>query len=471
MSNQNPFLQSARQQSRIEAEEQFKKDTKSFVKVDSYRIPSKILGEWRFLVLPSKPELVTDENGEEVYKAKYPWATPFHSAFMTIALPDGGKTYATPARPDYAGIKGDLIALWNKMAKAQLEADNNASKLKELTDYRTSVSYNYEFPCYVIDTEKKEEERAILLFTPNYSQYKLINEANFMVWKGLQKSARKDAEKQGKKDGLSGAELEAFINNAELEVYSPMINPLGAYETVLERYKDGAKNKFKAMIDRDGDEFEMTEKIMNELMALPSIAESHYVYRRRDLEATCVFLAQKDIAFGVSVVNTPEFLAEKAKIESQLDDNDNSKFIAKSKDVEYSIEELLSIASGGALTFGDICEEADRIADMIASGEAEEEGDEAASLREMIQEFIEQEGLPVVLKASKSNDDLLDEIEKVLSKPSAEKETKKEADKPAKTERKKADEVATQDDEPEYEKPSKEAEPTSDAPVRRRRRA
>ena len=408
MSILSKFTQSAQSATLQDAQEQFAEETKSLKKSGIFQMKKD--GKYVIQVLPTKP----DANGV----AERDWEFPVHTKMIGIQIPNSKKLYYIEIiRPSYAGIEGALLPVFDKLAKAELNQRGDKETLEKMGHWMNSLTYNYTHPCYIVNLNESEDKQEIEILPMTHGQFKSLQKSRFDVWEGEKRKAERDANRQADKEKLVGEEREAFIKEAVNSVYCPMTNPLESFPVVINR-ETGDRTEYTCKVDSYGDILELTEDLATKLFDLPTIKEVYYQYNRYQFEATVIFLAQKDAEYGTNVLNNPEFIEVKNKIESQLPSDDVNGFKAKDEDKnEYTFSDLVGNITSNAILLDDILNKADKLADGIESGAIEPMGEEEAGLRGTIDAFIKQEGLNITITVDKTNDDLIDEIEAFYSNP------------------------------------------------------
>lgn len=396
------FKKSAQSVTLQNSQEQFEQETKSLKKSGIFSISKD--GTYTVQVLPTKP----DKDGV----VERDWEFPVHNKLLALQIPNTKKGYFVEViRPDYAGIKGDMLSTYERLAKMELTKNGDKEALDKLNHWKYSLGYSYIHPCYVVDLDKPEDKQEIEIFPLSNGQFKTLQKSRFDVWEGEKRQAERDAKREADKQKLVGQEREQFIAERVNEVYCPMTNPSSSFPVVITREKTD-RTTYDLKVDNYGEFLELDEKMAEKLFELPTIKEVYYQYSRYQFEATLVFLAQQDADYGISIMNHPEFIEVKDLIESQLKEGDNNGFKAKDEDgVEYTLTDLIGVVTSNAIMFDDLLNESDKVAEGINSGEFEAGGEEEGNLRGLIDAFIKQEGLPVVIQIGKTNDNLLDEIE------------------------------------------------------------
>ena len=186
---------------------------------------------------------------------------------------------------------------------------------------------------------------------------------------------------------------------------------------------------------------------------MPRINEVIYRYTKYQAEATLEFLKQYDKRHELEVTDEQDFQDAYKQLIGELPKDDTSSFdiskADKSKDGGDNDK--------GEITFDDLCDRYDAIVDQDLPSDS----DEYQELRADIAKFAKDNGLDLRVSHSKSNQDLLDELEELLD----EQET-------APSKGKKVEKEDEPEPEPETEpEPKKEENPADEAPAEGRRRS
>lgn len=380
-------------------------------KVERFRIGED--GEYPLRIIPLVPQL--DENGDPMPLERKGYEYPLFQFFLTINLPGKGKkkTMSIPVvrtnTKDFGpGYSVDLIDTYVKIAKEMYSDDTDLIEAMTKNSFHnpSSLKWSFQHAMYVLDiSSDKERAKGPQLWQCTQTTYKAIDDAKIRLWKEMREDD-KDAT-----DPIAG------IRNA--------------YGVKIIRGNSNGKVDYTVEIGRKFVEF--TDEEIQKFIDMPRIPELIYKFDRYSYEAEIEFLRQYDELHDLKVCEQPDFKEAVEKLGGELPADDTRHFdlatAGTTKDVkseEVTVESLWA--------------EFDRVED----GEYGEKSDEYQSLREKIRQFAEDKDLDVRIAHSKTNKQLLEEVEEAYEDKS----------KQTKTESKKAEEE--DDDEKE------------DRPVRRR---
>jgi hypothetical protein len=323
--------------------------------------------------------------------------------------------YAFPQLP------ADLIDTYVSTA-CEIYADDEAlcKKLKE-SSFNGGLKWDSKRSMYVYDLDKRGDGLQILQLS--YAQYKELEDRKLKLWAKLSKNGN---------------------------VPCPLSSISNAYALEVTRKTEKKKTEYSFNIDTLAGADALTETELQELLDAPRLPEVLYRYTRFHLEATIAFLKQTDAKFGIDVMKENAIAECIETIKLMLPADDQSHF---------------TMSGAGSNASNKSSNEDGLDALWNEWQQLEDEGlddksDEGRSLRVSIKEYIEDNGLNVTLGRSKTNLDLLNEIEDALSGSKAKPEPQEEEE---------------EDDEPAELAPSnvdeeeEDDEPAEPAPVRRPR--
>lgn len=285
------------------------------------------------------------------------------------------------AKYAFPNIPSDLIDTYVKVA-CELYADDTAlcDKLKS-GGFNGGLKYDSKRCMYVFDMDKRENGLQILQLT--YSQYKELEERKLQAW-----------EKLRSRNSAATCPISSVANAFAVEIIR----------------KTDKKTEYSLNIDTLSEPDSLTESELQSLLDAPRLPEVLYRYTRFHLEASIAFLQQMDDKFNIDVVNTQEVQDCIDTIKMALPADDQSHFTLGSDDNKKgsnSIENALD----------NLWNQWELLSDK---GE-DDKSDGGRALRTSIKEFIEEYELNVAISRSKSNQDLLDEIESALRNSNEEK--------------------------------------------------
>lgn len=420
----------------VEAEEKAKQEAGS-PRVDRFRIGED--GEYSIRILPLAPELDSEGNVLPLDRKGYEY--PIRQLFLAIETPSkkGGKKKVVNIPVIRTTDKGvdysvDLIDTYVKIAKEMYADDEELIKLITGNSFSGGLRWNYQHAIMLLDlSSDKERAKGPQLWTCSHSIYKTIDEAKMRLWRDL----REDG-------GQETCPISWFTD---------------AYPVKVIRKNNNGKTDYDIEIGRKT--VNVKEEEVEKLLELPRIPEQIYRYTKYQLEATLVFLQQYDEKHDMEVCKEPDFIEAVEKLKGELPADDNSHF------------DLTGVAgkegSKDEVTINSLWSEYD----MIVDQDLNEKSDEYQELREKIRQFIEDNNIDVRISRTKTNQQILEEIEDALD--SAAKTPKKEAveekpeEKPVRSREVKEEEVE-EEEEPEPEpEPQPEPEPEPEPAPRARR--
>ena len=431
-----------------EAEERAKKEAGA-PRVERYRIGED--GTFSLRILPLAPKL--DEDGNPMPMERKGFEFPMHQLFLAIKLPSKGdkkpKTINVPVirtTDKEVGFSADLIDTYVQIAQ-EIYSDDDAlmAKIKE-GSYNGGLRWSYVRMAYVLDLDHKR--KGPMLWTLSNAQYKSLNEERIRVWKKL-------AQKKG-------GPIPCVVSS----IYD-------AFPVEVVRGNNNGRIDYKFSVDTISGTDELTEEELQKLLDTPRIDEYAYRFTRYQLEAELEFLKQYDEMRGIEVCKEPDFIEAYEKISGELPSDDKSHFDISSASKDSDNEKTDEV------TIDSLWNELDALADAGV----DEKSAESQELREKIRQFVQTLDLDVHLSRSKSNQQMLTEIDEALSErektvkatPTVEKESAPQVDedgvieeRPKRRKRPSDDDIDATDKKAEEPKSDDEAE--EEAPVKTRRR-
>lgn len=433
------------QQTFAEAEEKAKKEA-GVPKVERFRIGTD--GEYPIRILPLAPTFDAEGNILPMDRKGYEY--PLHQLFLAIKAPakkDGKvKKINIPVirtTDKEVGYSVDLIDTYVKIAKEMYGDDEELMKRIGDSSYNNGLRWGYQHSIMVLDVSSdKERAKGPQLYQCSHSVYKDIDAAKMRLWKEL----REDG-------GQETCPISGFTNAFPVKIVRSTVNK---------------KTEYKVDIARKP--LDITEEEAMKLIELPRIPESIYRYNRYSMEATIEFLQQYDQELDIEVCKQTDFLDAVKKLEGELPPDDKSHFTLSGSSKKESADT--------AVTIDTLWDEYDYIIDQ----ELSDKSDEYQEHREKIRQFIESNNLDVRISRSKTNQQLLDEVQEAIEStpatPAKEEEsepeppvTKKRAPKPkpAPVEEPEEDQADDEPEEEDFEEDeSEEEEPVEETPRRRR---
>lgn len=322
-------------------------------------------------------------------------------------------------------LPADLIDTYVSTA-CEMYADDEAlcKKLKE-SNFNGGLKWDSKRCMYVYDMDNRGEGLQILQLS--YAQYKELEERKLQLWTKL---------------------------SAKGQVPCPISSVANAYPLEITRKTD-KKTEYSLNIDIVSGTDVLSEEEMQSLLDAPRLPEVIYRYTRFHLEATIAFLKQLDEKMGIAVMKEGAIAECVETIKLALPADDQSHF---------------SISGSGNSSQDDNSSDNDLEAlwnewQALDDQGLDDKSDAGQNLRTSIKEYIEDNGLDIRLGRTKTNLDLLNEIEDVLgeeggvAEPVDTEETPAHSTTPAPAPEPEAEEA--EDDE--------NSEPASPAPMRRQR--
>ncbi len=392
-----------------EAEEKAKQEAGT-PKVERFRIGED--GEYAVRILPLAPTF--DSEGNILPMDHKGYECPIHQQFLAIETPNKkGKITkinipVIRATDKEVGFSVDLIDTYVKIACEMYADDTELIKLVTDSNYNGGLRWGYQHAIMVLDvSSEKERAKGPQLWQCSHSQYKDIDAAKMRLWKDL----------------LAGGQNTC-----------PISGLTGAYPVNIIRTSEKKKTEYKIEIGRRI--LDIQESEAEKLLSLPRIPELIYRYTRYQMEATLEFLEQYDAKHDMAVCKEPDFKEAVETLKGELPSDDTAHF------------NLASAATKGTgakdeTSLDSLYDEYDAIVDQGLN----EKSDEYQDLREKIRQFIEDKDLDVRISRTKTNAQLLEEIEEVMAGASA--PAKKAASEPAPKAQEPEDEADEPADEPE----------------------
>ena len=354
-------------------------------------------GKYTIRILPLAP--IVDADGNITLPRKgYEYPTKELLLKIEDTKKDAkGKTkihYVSVCNAKYAfpDVPADLIDTYVATA-CELYADDKAlcDKLKS-GGFNGGLKYDSKRCMYVYDMDNRKEGLQILQIS--YAQYKELEERKLALWEKLRS------------------------RNSSASCPISSIN--GAYAVEVTR-KTENKTEYSINIDTVSDVDVLTEDELQTLLDAPRLPETLYRYTRFHLEATIAFLEQMDVKYDIDIMSSQAIQDCIDAIKLSLPADDQSHFTMDGNNSKDG-------GNTAADAFDALWKEWEAI---DASGE-DDKSDRGRALRVLIKEYIEDNELDIAIVRSKTNYDLLNEIEDSLKNDAQSQETK-ESDKPAPT--------------------------------------
>lgn len=277
------------------------------------------------------------------------------------------------ARLVYKDLPNDLLDLYVQLACELYADDEDLCKKIKSSSYNGGLKYDAKRCMYVLDTDKRGDGLQILQLS--FAQYKELENRKLKLWSKLSKR---------------GA------------VPCPISSPLDAYPIEIERKNENGKTSYEFTIDQASGVDALEEAELQALFDAPRLPEALYKYTRYHLEATIAFLKQMDEQYNIEVMKEEAIAECIDQIKLRIPADDQSHFTIKGDDN--------GDGNSNATTLDDLY----KIYDALEAAGKTDRSEEGADLRGQIKEFIEDNDLDVKVARSKSNLDLLQEIEDAM---------------------------------------------------------
>lgn len=360
-------------------------------------------GTYAVRILPLAP--VIDKDGKVLPMERKGYEYPLRSLMLKIEndkkLVKGKPsiTYVTvcDARQRFSQLKEDLIDLYVSTACDMYADDEDLCKKLRSNSFEGGLKWDSKRCMYVIDCDHKEDGLQILQLS--FAQYKELEERKLNLWAKLNKKK------------LVNCPISSIDNGYPLEII---------------RKTENKKTSYSFNIDTVSGAEPLDEQTLQTLLDARRLPEILYNYTRFHLEATIAYLTQLDKKYDIDVMSSEEIKNCIEQIKTLLPSEDTSHF---------SMDDKNSNNSEANSSMNDLDALWERF-DKLDEAGLDDESAEGQELRTSIKEFIEDNDLDIQIKRSKSNQDLLDECEKMLGSNSSdeddeEKDDEEEEEKPA----------------------------------------
>lgn len=392
-------------------------------------------GTYNVRILPLAP--VIDANGEVLPMDRKGYEYPLRSLMLKIV--DTTTDNKGKAKINYVSVcnakmafkdklDADLIDMYVNRA-CEVHADDEAlcKKLRE-GSFNGGLKWDMKRCMYVIDIDAPDNGIQILQLS--YSQYKDLEERKLNVWNKLNKNGKNHP--------------------------CPISSISNAYPLEIIRKTENGKTGYSFNIDTLSDVHQLDEDMLQKLLDTPRLPEVLYRYTRYHLEATIVYLTQLDEKYDIDIVNDEEVQNCIEQIKCLLPADDQSHFVLgkNSENGEGTASDVNDIDSLWAQY------------DKLDEAGLDDKSAEGQELRASIKEYIEENNLNIKITRSKSNIDLLEEIEDQLGNDDGGDEEEEEV--PAHVHDSKPEPETEPEPEPEnYPEPEDEDEEPAQEPTRR----
>lgn len=399
-------------------------------KIERYRITSD--GKFNVRILPLCPHIGEDGVAIPMDRKGYEYAV--RQQFLSIKYPSkGGKTkkmsipVVQTTQPG-VDLPVDLIDTYVKIAKEY--GDEDITKKVTSSGYYGGLKWNYQHAIYILDLDKKRN--GPLLWMCSGAQYHAIEDEKKDVWDELR---------------------DADADNREQD---PVASFDAAYPLTITRKEENKKTEYKFKLKTMGKPDCLSEAELNALLNMPRLDDEIYKYTRYQFEATLEALKQYDEMLEIDVCAQEDFIADVEKLRAALPKEDTSHF-----DLSSASDKKEDGGKKEVVTIDTLWSESDANDDNgFTKG-----SDEYNELREKILQFIQDNKLDVRVSHSKTNAQLLEDVEDAMNNNIKTSDKEEKSDDEPEVEDTKLTDAAADDNEPEkVEKPAEEPK------TRRRRR-
>lgn len=374
----NPFdFFAANQETYEEAIKKSAEESQSFSRVKHFRIDSP--GTYTVRILPIAPTLVDGEYKLDRKGYEYPIKTQVLR--LENPKPTSKKDkmfFVNVCQARYVGLSVDLIDTYLKVAEEKYGDDEKLMKKVQGSGFEGGLKWNSQRCMYIIDAEKRKE--GIQMLTLSYSQYKDLEERKLTLWK---KKLNKDPKHP-----------------------CPISSLEYAYPVEITRKEENKKTSYSFNIDASDDYDKLSPEEVQALMDMQRLPDALYRYSRFHLEATIEFLHQYDKKMEMDVMSSKEIAEAIEKIKLELPADDKSHFSFDKKERQ-----------GGDNDNNTDEDELDVLWnrwEKLNERGIGDKSDEGQELRDDIRTYIDEHELDVRVTRSKTNQDLLEDIEDAL---------------------------------------------------------
>lgn len=349
-------------------------------------------GTFNVRILPLAP--VIDKDGNPILPMeRQGYEYPVKEQVLKIKSPDGKKTnYVSVCNAKYAfpKLEKDLIDLYVELV-CDLYADDEAlcKKVKE-TSFNGGLRYDSKRSMYIFDMDKRSDGLQILQLS--FSQYRELEERKLKLWEKLNKNGN---------------------------VPCPISSIADAFPLEITRTTEKKKTQYSFNIDTISPKDVLTEDEVQTLLEAPRLPEVLYRYTRYHLEATIAFLEQWDETAGLNVMKEQEIQDCIDQIKLLIPASDQSHFNANGRSSDGG-------NGNGAMTLDDLWD----MYEEIEKAGLDDKSEEGQNLRTSIKEFIEDNDLDVRISRTRTNADLLGDIQDALEEAEKKDGEKKDEDEP-----------------------------------------
>ena len=352
-------------------------ENRSFSRTKHFRMDSP--GIYTVRILPIAPTLINGTYQLDRRGYEYPIKTQVLKIENPKSKSKKDKTFCVNVcHTSFVGISVDLIDTYVQTVIEQYGDDEKLVKKLQSSTYENGLKYNTQRCMYIFNAKKRSE--GIQMLTLSYSQYKDLEERKLLVWKKLMDKEPKHP--------------------------CPISSINCAFPVEITRKEENGKTSYSFNIDTLSGRDELSEEEVKMLMDTTRIPETLYRYTKFHLEATIEFLKQYDAKMGINIMSSKkiEEAIQTIKMELPADDTSHFSFNSKEKDEENAE--------------GDIMEKLDalweRYKNLKLNG-IKDKSTEGQELREDLRQFINKANLDVRITRTKTNEDILYDIEDALA--------------------------------------------------------
>lgn len=360
------------------AAEEAKKKAMKFFKMDKND---------RYLVriLPNAPlinengELVVGEDGKPKFAGdRKSYEYPIQSLTLGIAGDNKKMRYVTVVRGKYAGLPADIVDAYVTAALNKYADSQDICKRIKSNSFSGGLKWDSKRAMYILDMNKPTDGIQILQLS--YAQYKELEDRKMSEW----------------------AELIKEVPDASCPISSIQAYPIEIYK----KEGEGGKTEYQFTIKtRRVDN--LSEEVLEALIAAPRIPDTIYHYSRYTMEATIEYLKQYDAKHNLSVFDSKEVQDAIEQVKGWLSPDDTSHFSLNGKEdgKEENIDDMIS-------SFYDKAKVLEK--DGLKAGTPE-----YSQLKNDIREFCDAHNIDVVITRTKSIEAVLADIEDYLEREEA----------------------------------------------------
>lgn len=360
-----------------EAVQKSAEESQSFARTKHFRIDSP--GTYTVRILPIAPTLVDGQYKLDRKGYEYPIKTQVLRLENPNSKSKKDKVFfVNVCQTRFAGLSVDLIDTYVKVAEEKYGDDEKLISKIQGSGFEGGLKWNSQRCMYMFDVEKRKD--GIQMLTLSYSQYKDLEERKLTLWK---KKLNKDPKHP-----------------------CPISSLQMAYPVEITRKEENKKTSYSFNIDTSDDYDTLSDEEVKMLMDVQRLPDALYRYSRFHLEATIEYLKQYDKKLEIDVMSSKEIAEAIDKIKLELPSDDKSHFSFDKKernngnDEEPAEENELDV----------LWNRWEKLNDR-GIGDKSDEGQE---LRDDIRTFIDENELDVRVTRTKTNQDLLEDIEDAM---------------------------------------------------------